>query len=76
MPPGPRPGNAQTYAEVMSLWERLHLPYLRRADAETDLLRRIVAYRRTIEVDYACELAHQNLSAVARELDRVSCARR
>ena len=42
---------------------RNHLPRI-------DPLRRIEAYRQTIRVDYACELAHQKLSAVARGLAR------
>jgi hypothetical protein len=76
LPSGPRKGTTQTYAQVMDIWEALYLPFLKRADAEADLLRRVVGYRKTIEVDYACELAHQNLSKVAHELDRTrSCAR-
>jgi hypothetical protein len=34
------------------------------------LERKIDGYRRTIEVDYACELAHQRLSAVAARVAR------
>jgi len=68
--PGPRLGTPETYAHVMELWERLHLPYLAAADMLADPLQKIQGYRRTIEVDYACELAHQKLSAVARELGR------
>ena len=65
-------GNATTdiYAYTMSIWERLHRPFLASADAEADPVRRIHAYRRTIEVDYACELAHQKLADVARSLAR------
>jgi hypothetical protein len=70
LPRGPRNGTWQTYAEVMDLWERLHLPYLQAADAGVDPFRKIEGYRRTIEVDYACELAHQKLSAVAHEIAR------
>jgi hypothetical protein len=54
----------------MSIWEQLHAPFLAAADAQVDPLRRIHAYRRAIEVDYACELAHQKLSAAAREVAR------
>lgn len=68
LPRGVRAGNAQTYAEVMDLWERLHSPFLKAAQAQTDPLRKIEGYRRTIEVDYACELAHQELSETARTL--------
>jgi hypothetical protein len=50
----------------MSLWERLHAPFLASADAEVDPMRKIEAYRRAIQVDYACELAHQKLADVAR----------
>jgi hypothetical protein len=70
LPRGARPGTCETYAEVMATWERLHAPFLAAADAETDPLRKIEAYRRTIAVDYACELAHQRLSDVARQLSR------
>jgi hypothetical protein len=70
LPRGTRRGTWQTYAEVMDLWERLHLPYLQAADAGVDPFRKIEGYRRTIEVDYACELAHQKLSAVAHEIAR------
>lgn len=59
-----------THAQVASLWERLHSPFLAAADATADLRQRIAAYRRTIRVDYACELAHQKLSDTARELAR------
>lgn len=72
LPVGTRHGTTQTYAEVMSLWERLHLPFLATADMQADPGRRIEHYRRTIRVDYACELAHQKLSAVARELGRAA----
>ena len=37
---------------------------------QVDAVRRIEHYRNTIRVDYACELAHQKLSGVARELSR------
>src|SRR3954454_21779008 len=70
LPRGPRKGTWQTYAEVMDLWERLHAPYLQAADAGVDPFRKIEGYRRTIEVDYACELAHQKLSHVAHEIAR------
>lgn len=65
-------GTAQTFAKVMSLWERLHAPFLARADATANLLDRINAYRKAIQVDYACELAHQKLAATAREYARRS----
>ena len=70
VPRGARRGTTQTYAEVMGLWERLHLPFLAAADADPDPVRRMEGYRRTIRVDYACELAHQKLSDCARELLR------
>jgi hypothetical protein len=56
------------YSNVMNLWEQLHAPFLAAADLERDPLRKINAYRNTIRVDYACELAHQNLAEVARHL--------
>jgi hypothetical protein len=70
LPKGVRKGTAQTFAGVMAMWERLHAPFLAAADMERDLRRRIEAYRKTIRVDYACELAHQKLSNTARELAR------
>jgi hypothetical protein len=68
IPRGSRRGTADTYAQVMTLWERLHTPFLAAADAEQDPIRKIEAYRKTLEVDYACELAHQKLSDTARLL--------
>src|SRR5437667_6212702 len=62
LPKGPRQGTYQTYSQVMSMWESLHAPFLAAADAEPDPIKKIHAYRRTIGVDYACELAHQKLS--------------
>jgi hypothetical protein len=70
LPRGLRQGTYQTYGQVMTLWERLHRPFLAAADAQSDPIKRIEAYRRTIEVDYACELAHQKLADVARALVR------
>lgn len=64
----PRPA----YSDVMNLWERLHKPFLAAADLERDPKRKIHAYRKTIRVDYACELAHQHLADVARELCKSS----
>jgi hypothetical protein len=65
LPPSQTKGNIQSYAWTMNLWEKLHAPYLAAADAEPDLLRRMDGYRKAIAVDYACELAHQKLSAAA-----------
>ena len=56
--------------QVMQLWERLHGPFLAAADMQVDPVRKIEGYRKTIRVDYACELAHQRTSLVARELAR------
>jgi hypothetical protein len=52
---------------VMELWERIHQPYLEAAEQQNDPLEKMAGYRKAIEVDYACELAHQHLSDVARE---------
>ena len=54
----------------MALWERLYAPYLAAADAEVDPVAKMEGYRQTIRVDYACELAHQKLSDVAKALAR------
>ena len=72
LPKGSRAGTSETYGEVMALWERLHRPLLAAADREADPIRRIEGYRTAIRVDYACELAHQKLSDVARQLGRQS----
>ena len=71
LPRGARKGTYQTYGEMMAIWERLHAPFLAAADMQVDPLQRIQHYRRTIEVDYACELAHQRLAEVARGMKRV-----
>ena len=67
---GSRRGSAESFGQVLSLWERLHRPFLAAADAETDPIKQIDAYRKVLQVDYACELAHQNLSDVAKRLAR------
>ena len=64
------PDERQSYAHVMSLWERLHKPFLAAADMQVDPIQKIEAYRKTQRVDYGCELAHQKASDVARELAR------
>jgi hypothetical protein len=68
LPKGAKGGTAETYAWVMATWERLHAPFLAAAQATGDPVRRIEAYRQTIAVDYACELAHQRISDTARKL--------
>jgi hypothetical protein len=70
LPRGGRPGSTETFAYVSALWERLHLPFLAAADMQADPVQKIEHYRKTIGVDYACELAHQKLSDVARGLLR------
>lgn len=68
LPRGEPRGDGATYANTMSMWERLHLPFLSIADTQADPVRKIQGYRRSIEVDYACELAHQKLADVAKTL--------
>jgi hypothetical protein len=75
LPRGARRGTTETFGEVMAMWERLHLPYLGTADLEVDPERRMEGYRKTIRVDSACELAHQKLSDVAKELKRTKSTR-
>lgn len=75
LPHGPRPGTPETFGHVMAMWERLHTPFLAAADMQPDPLRKIEHYRRVIEVDYACELAHQKLSDAARQLARTAASR-
>lgn len=68
LPSGSRRGDTKTFAEVMKRWEQLHAPFLAAAAMTADPMHKIAAYRKTIQVDYACELAHQNLSGVAKRL--------
>ena len=70
LPTGSRRGDTKTYAEVMAIWERLHLPFLAAADMQADPVLRMEGYRKAIRVDYACELAHQKLADAAREMMR------
>jgi len=69
LPSGVRKGDTSTFAEVMAMWERLHSPFLALADSAGEPIAKMDGYRRTTRVDYACELAHQKLSDVARKLD-------
>jgi hypothetical protein len=75
LPRGQRLGTSETYAHTMSLWERLHAPFLARAEAESEPLERMRLFRQTIDVDYGCELAHQHLANVAREQLRTQSGR-
>lgn len=68
LPRGRQRGTAETYALTMSIWERLHSPSLAAADAEIDPLKKIAGYRGVIEIDYACELAHQKMADVIRRM--------
>ncbi len=70
LPTGPHRGSDETYARRMSIWEQLHKPLLAAADAVRDPIERMAAYRNVIEADYACELAHQNLSRLAKSIGR------
>jgi hypothetical protein len=70
LPGGSRKGTTETFAQVMAMWERLHSPFLAAAEMQVDPSKKIEGYRQTIRVDYACELAHQKASAVAREMAR------
>lgn len=70
LPGGLRRGDAITFAAVMSLFERLHRPFLAAADSMPDSPAKLAAYNDVIAVDYACELAHQNAAEVARRLAR------
>lgn len=70
LPPGPQAGSADTYGRVMDLWEQLHQPFLAAARMQRDPRLRIEHLRKTLEVDYACERAHQEASDAARDLAR------
>jgi hypothetical protein len=63
-------GTAETFANVMALWERLHQPLLEAATREPDSVQRMQAYRGVLRADPACELAHQFLADIARNLAR------
>jgi hypothetical protein len=66
LPRGSQKGSWQTFSHVMEMWEKLHAPFLAQADQTAEPMQKMEAYRRTIAVDYACELAHQRLADVAR----------
>jgi hypothetical protein len=68
LPRGRRHATAQTYGEVLSFWERLHAPFLAQAEAQTEPIKKMQAYRRALQVDPACELAHQRMADVAKQL--------
>ena len=68
LPKGDVRGTTNSYGRIMAMWEQLHGPFLRAADEQPDPLRQIADYGKTIRVDYACELANQKLSDVARRL--------
>lgn len=70
LPRGAAAGTDATFARTMSIWERLHAPYLAAADAASTPQRKIAGYRETIAVDYAAEKAHQRLSGAARKITR------
>ena len=69
LPQGRRRGDSQTYAQVMALWERLAAPFLAAADQSIDPIAKVEAYRKTLRVDYACELAHQGLADLAKAME-------
>lgn len=68
LPAGDQRGSDQTYALTMSIYERLHQPALAQAMSCTDPMQRILQLRNVIEIDYACEIAHQAISSAARRL--------
>jgi hypothetical protein len=71
LPPGEHSGTPATYARVMELWERLHRPLVQAASALPDSVGKLRAFRDiTLQVDRACELAHQLASETARVLGR------
>ena len=70
LPAGTSPPSPQRVAQIEQWWEKLHLPFLREARDTADPRKRIEAYRKVLRVDYACEFAHQELAATARELAR------
>lgn len=75
LPRGEQRGDWHTFARIMELWERLHLPHLAAADIQRDPRLKIEHYRKTIDVDSACELAHQRLSETAKMILHSNAAR-
>lgn len=71
LPAGVHPSGSELQKRIDDWWQRLHLPFLADARNTADLKARIDAYRKVIRIDYACELAHQELAATARELARL-----
>ena len=74
LPAGPRHGTPELASRVQGWWEQLHWPFIVDARDTRNLRKRIGAYRRAIEVDYGCELAHQELCDTARQLSREETA--
>ena len=72
LPKGVQKGTWQTFARRDGHVGSLHAPFLAQADMTREPMQKIEAYRKTIEVDYACELAHQKLADVARQNARIS----
>jgi len=71
LPPSQPHGDARTFDFIMDVWESLHRPFLAMAQGTADLRMKLAGFRKTIEVDYACELAHQQFSQTCRELARL-----
>ena len=70
LPRGPQPPTPAATRQIVDLWEQLHAPFLAAARQVPDPLRRMHALRRVIDVDFACELAHQELAQLARQISR------
>lgn len=70
LPPSHPRGTMHTFSAIMTLWERLHAPFLAAAAKSADPRRKIDACRTVIAADYACEPAHQWISKAAHELVR------
>lgn len=77
LPKGPRHKTPELISKVQGWWESMHWPFVLDARDTRDLRKRLSAYRRAIEVDYGCELAHQELSDTVKQLARLeSCSPR
>jgi hypothetical protein len=70
IPPNQTRGDTNTFGYLMGVWETLHAPFLALADNAVDPKQKLIGYRQTIRIDYACEFAHQRFSQTARELSR------
>lgn len=71
LPAGTYPPGDELQKTIEAWRKRLYWPFLLDARDTGDARKRVDAYRKVLRVDYACELAHQELAATAHELARL-----